>query len=54
MIKKAEGEGDLISLLIRINKEVVRIRSILRDMSGVIVCVNAPLRVARDVTQLAV
>ncbi len=43
MIKKIWGAGDLISLLKRINIEVVRIRLILRDMSGVIVCVNAPL-----------
>jgi len=42
MIKKAEGMEHLPSLLKRINKEVVRIRSILRDMSGVIVCVYAP------------
>lgn len=38
MIKKAEGTEHLPSLLKRINKEVVRIRSILRDMSGKISC----------------
>ena len=38
MIKKAGGTEHLPSLLKRINKEVVRIRSILRDMSGEISC----------------